>query len=169
MKITYRPLEKKDLILRHRWLNHPEVRKYLGPEVRDGSDLGYHKEWFENYFQNEKSRIFIILVDGEPVGNVGLNDIDDKVDRNGGVHLVIGEPEFWHRGIGKEAMKFLIDYAFNKLRLHKIFLVVAEHNLAAIKLYEKLGFEQEGTFKDQTFINGRFQNEVWMGLINPEF
>lgn len=165
MEITFRKLAQKDLPLRMKWLNDPEVNKYLGHRTRSGTDEEFHRQWFERYFNDQTKEIFTIEVDGKPVGQVGLVDIN-LLDKNGDLYLVIGEKDFWNKGVGSAAMEYILDYGFNTLKLHKIWLEVHARNSVAIKLYEKYGFTREGLYKDNVLYDDCFDDEIRMAKFN---
>ena len=67
-------------------------------------------------------------------------------------------------GIGRA----LMDAALQKARLKgltRIELTVRENNTPAIALYEKFGFEKEGTHKNAVCIDGKYENHVFMALL----
>jgi RimJ/RimL family protein N-acetyltransferase len=58
-------------------------------------------------------------------------------NRNGRTDISIF-PEYWNKGYGTEALKFVVDYAFRWLALHRVSLGVCESNKGAIASYQKL-------------------------------
>lgn len=69
------------------------------------------------------------------------------------------------RGLGKELMRYLIDWAKAHPKIEKFELQVRSSNLRAIKLYEKLGFVEEGRkTKRLKYGPGDFQDDVYMAL-----
>lgn len=167
MKITYRPLEESDLADRVRWFNDPEVGQYIGSDFRDGTTLKKQREWYQKNLGNKNRKTFVILADGKPVGNVALLKIN-KINRNAGIFIAIGDKKYWGCGIAKQALQFIINYGFKKLKLHKIWLHVYELNQKAIGLYKKFGFVEEGHYSDMILIDGKFSDEIFMSLINPD-
>lgn len=165
--IRFRPIKFEDLPLRSKWLNDPETNKYLGSRTRKGTSLAFHKKWFEKYLKDKKKKIFMILCDNERIGQVGLVDIN-KLDKNAHLYIVIGEKNFRGKGVGREAMDFIINYGFNKLKLHKILLEVHADNIPAVKLYESSGFQQEGRLIENVFSDGKYKDEIIMSLRNNE-
>lgn len=165
MKITYRPIRSKDIPLRVKWYKNPKVAKYLGEQVRFGTTLKDQKEWFEGYKKDKERQLFIIEADKKPIGYVGLMEIR-KIDRNAHIIIVIGEDGYRGKGIGKQALKFITDYGFKKLKLHKIYLHVYSPNIAAIKCYQGSGFKKEATLKEQAFIDNKFRDEIVMSLFH---
>ncbi len=55
--------------------------------------------------------------------------------------LTIGNKSYWGKGIGYEATKLIVEYAFNQLGLQVIYLTTSKYNQRAIKLYKKIGFK----------------------------
>ncbi|MGJ8524738.1 L-amino acid N-acetyltransferase AaaT [Halomonadaceae bacterium LMG 33818] len=73
--------------------------------------------------------------------------------------------EFQHRGIGQRLLKEAIDYAFLWLNIERIELEVYPDNTAAIALYKKMGFEQEGVKRRAVFRAGRYVDVNIMALL----
>jgi len=164
-KISYRPFRASDLELRVKWLKNPSVKQNMGWQIREGVDLDDQKKWFKKYQKDKYDKRFIIEADNKPVGMVGLTEID-PLDKNADLYIMIGEDEYRGRGIGRQACEYIIDLCFKKLKLHKLNLTVHGHNTRAINLYHSLRFVDEGHIRDQIFFNGRYHDEIHMGLIN---
>jgi RimJ/RimL family protein N-acetyltransferase len=166
MKISYRPLTKEDLPDRVRWFSDPEVAQYLGSSVRNGTTLASQRKWFKKQSSAKDRRMFAIEVDEKMIGNVGLSEIE-KDDANAGIFIVVGDKNFWGVGVATDALKFITNYGFKRLKLHKIWLHVFEPNIRAVKLYEKFGFIKEGHHTEMLKLNGKFHDEIFMSLTNP--
>jgi RimJ/RimL family protein N-acetyltransferase len=63
----------------------------------------------------------------------------------------------------------LLDYAFNKMGLHRIGLHLLSDNYVALKFYKKCGFLLEGTMKKHVFKDGVFKNVVIMGICRDDY
>ncbi|MFS0777846.1 GNAT family N-acetyltransferase [Neobacillus sp. 3P2-tot-E-2] len=75
--------------------------------------------------------------------------------------------DFWGYGIGKKFLEESIGWA-DENGIKKISLKVLETNNKAIKLYQKYGFEVEGSLKkDKLLSDGNFYNTILMGRLNP--
>jgi [ribosomal protein S5]-alanine N-acetyltransferase len=57
--------------------------------------------------------------------------------------ILIGEASWRGLGVGFEVIQRMIEYSFDELKLNRIQLGVDLNNIAAVRLYEKLGFEPE--------------------------
>jgi RimJ/RimL family protein N-acetyltransferase len=102
------------------------------------------------------------------IGNIKLDNFD-WVSRTCELGVLIGEKDFWGKGIGSEVCKLTIKYAFEQLNIRKILLAVYAHNIGAIKVYEKLGFVNEGTLRQHIWSNGAYVDKHYMGLFASEF
>jgi RimJ/RimL family protein N-acetyltransferase len=126
-------------------------------------------EWFDKAVCDDSRRDFIIETKGgEPVGLIGLLGID-RQHGTAECFCVIGQKEFWGKGIGTEAHSLLIQWAFDELNLHKIWAVVYTNNAAVLKIVEKLGFRIEGTLREEKYIRGKRIDLLRIGVLRDEF
>ena len=80
-----------------------------------------------------------ILVDGEYVGEIVLND-HDEAKNECNLRIALAGEQHFSKGYGSGALALVIDYALDVLKLAKVKLSVLEDNLRAINAYEKVGF-----------------------------
>ncbi|MEG1946269.1 MAG: GNAT family protein [Lachnospiraceae bacterium] len=80
--------------------------------------------------------------------------------------IFIGDDCARSKGIGNEAGKAMVEYAFRELRLHKIYLRVLAENEIARRSYRTLGFEEEAYLKQDVRINGTYYDIVRMACFN---
>lgn len=99
---------------------------------------------------------------------MSLISIDYK-NRNAELIIDIGEPDYWGKGYGQEALQILLQYAFHELNLHRLSLRVFDFNERAIRLYSRMGFKQEGVMKETLFRNGAWHDIIYMGLLRSEY
>jgi len=165
--IRLRPLEKRDIELKVKWYNDPQVNKTL--ILNEELELAKSLEWFDKAIHDDSRRDFIIETkDGEPIGLTGLLGID-RIHGTAECFCVIGRKEFWGKGIGAQVHSLLIQWAFDELNLHKIWAVVYTNNAAVLKLVKKLGFEIEGTLRQEKCIAGKRIDMFRIGLLRDEF
>jgi len=70
------------------------------------------------------------------------------------------------RGLMTEALRALIDYAFDDMRLHRIMANYMPANHRSASLLKRLGFQVEGRAKDYLFINGQWEEHIISALSN---
>lgn len=108
------------------------------------------------------------LAEDRLIGGVELDEIEWP-HGVGWIGIGIGDPAYWDRGYGTDAMREIIRFGFEELELHRLSLNVFEYNLRAMKVYEKLGFEYEGRVKEFLYRDGRRWDVVFMGLLRQEW
>jgi RimJ/RimL family protein N-acetyltransferase len=148
-----------------KWFSDPQVVYFLGRN--SPITLAEEERWFRDYERRTDEQIFAIDVADTHIGNLGLHKID-RVHRKAEVGIVIGEPAYWSKGYGSEAMRTALRYAFGTLGLNKVSLDVLEYNTRAIHTYERLGFRPEGLHREDVYKDGRFVNVLRMGILARE-
>jgi RimJ/RimL family protein N-acetyltransferase len=66
-------------------------------------------------------------------------------------------------------MELLLDFAFNEINLHRVFLTVFSYNQRAIRLYEKLGFQREGIYREHLQRDGQRFDMLHYGILRREW
>ncbi len=147
-----------------RWLNDPEVTRYL--EIRY---VPHSLEDIRKYvaaMDGNPEEIFLAVClkkNGAHVGNIKLGPIN-RIHRFADISLVIGEKAVWGRGIATEAIRLLARFAFDVLNLHKLKAGCYADNKGSAKAFLKAGFVQEGILKNQWQVAGKYQDELLFGL-----
>ena len=100
-----------------------------------------------------------------PVGSVYVRDID-HAHKKAEYGIFIGDPGARGKGYGTAAARLMIQYCFEELGLLRLFLRVYADNFAAIRSYEKAGFEREAYLREDVYINGQYRDIVLMGILN---
>ena len=159
-----RPICEADLQCRVDWMNHPNVYSsmhYDTPVVLDKTI-----SWFRQN-QNNGNRVDVVFEDdGRLVAMGGLTGIDNTL---GKAELYIFVGPFLHsKGTGTAATRLLCEYGFNTLGLNKIYLVTNESNIAAQKVYEKVGFKLEGRMRKETIVSEQIEDRLYYGLFKDE-
>src|SRR5680860_930391 len=166
--INIRTHKRIDIPFRLKWLNNPKVNKYIGDELGQRTTLAKQEKWFNDYQKDKNKIFFTILFDNKPICLVGLSNIS-KQNGNADLFIMIGDDKFRGKGFGKEAMKWIIEYGFKKLKLYKINLGVIEDNKVAVRLYKKLEFKVEGKMIDEVYYKNKFYNFLLMALFKKTY
>lgn len=161
--VKLRMIEKEDLTLINQWRNDLEIKNqailHPFPVTKELEDNWYNK--VANNVQNNE--VFFTITDKKEkvIGYTMLKSIN-WIHRNCYFGIIIGDKENQGKGIGKEALSLLVEYAFATLNLHKITLEVLSNNINAIKLYENNGFKREGILAKHVFINNKYEDVIIM-------
>ncbi len=148
MAVSIRLLEEEDAKMSYLWRRDPEIWKYTGSKPTQEITYEIEKEWIKKVLNRKDEIRFAICVGSknEYVGNVQLTNIT-KTDAE--FHIFVGNKDFHNKGIGTKATNLILNYAAKVLKLEMVYLIVNKNNIAAIKSYEKCGFYEIGTNKEQ--------------------
>jgi RimJ/RimL family protein N-acetyltransferase len=117
--------------------------------------LEYLEQWYASRAGHD-DRIDLSIIEratGAWAGEVVLNDLDPR-NQSCSFRIALPGPRFYGRGLGTEATRLVLDYAFDAAGLHRIELEVYAFNPRARHVYEKAGFVHEGTMRDALRWNG---------------
>lgn len=103
-----------------------------------------------------------------PVGLCGLSDINDE-DGTAEFSIVIGEKASWGKGIGTEATRLTLQYAFDVLGLYNVWLQVTSNNPGGIRAYEKAGFRRIGVRRKSVRVGREIIDDFYMDAIADDF
>lgn len=147
-------------------VNDPAVWPTIGARtpVTDRQE----REWYEEQASDDNGDVnFVVAVDGEPAGSLGVHGVDD---RNGSAELGIFLAEdYWGEGYGTEAARLATSYAFDQHRRHRVVARVFEGNEASKRVWEKLGFDLEGTHRDEMYVDGEYRDVHYYGVLASEW
>jgi putative acetyltransferase len=108
----------------------------------------------------------VACVEGDLVGMVWLSSASKSPRRRHVGYLGMAVHDKWQsKGVGTALMKALIDLADNWLNLSRLELTVYTDNEPGIRLYQKLGFEIEGTQKKYAFRDGAYVDAYCMARV----
>lgn len=102
------------------------------------------------------------------VGFVALHSIEWK-NQTAQLSIGIGPAENRGKGYGAQALALMLQYAFWELGLHRVGLDAIAYNAAALALYKKLGFVEEGRLRQAVYRDGNRFDRVYMGITRPEW
>ncbi len=169
-KLYLRGIEEEDLEGKYfDWLNDFKVTKYMESGIFPNT-----VERMQEYFKNvgrSNNNVLLAIIDmktDEHIGNIRLGPIN-WVHRTSFVGIMIGEKNFWGKGYGTESLKLVMEYAFNRLNLHKISSGINNSNKTSIRAFERAGFKIECRRKDELYVDDSYHDALIMGLTKEDF
>lgn len=162
-----RPVEEGDLPQFVHWLADKEVTRWLANIGRPPT-LEDEYDWWHDKRSDPDSVLWAIETeDGRLVGTTELRLTirAERAELGIGIH----DKTQWGKGLGTEAVRLVVDYAFEELNLNRVELTTDEENARAIRCYEKAGFVREGLLRQHRLIDGRFGNTLVMGVLREEW
>src|SRR3990167_7202903 len=163
-KIKLKVISSSDFPKLHEWKNDFDLCRLIKVHPLPVTFEDIERWFLANY--SDKNQVLLGIYSNETniiTGIVRLMFID-WISAISELGIFIGDKNSRGTGIGTEAMKQIIDYAFLSLNLRKIFLKVITDNLAAIKLYKSVGFNEEGVLKKHYWSDGKYVDVLVMSL-----
>lgn len=159
-RFTLRPFRKGDERSLAENLNNKKIIKSL-LLVPSPYTLKDAKEWVDKNLKEcrkEKPAMFnfVIDIDGEVVGSIGVRNITEHHMAEIGYWLA--EP-YWGKGIMTEVVKLITVFGFKKLRLKRMYAFTYPANTASQKTLLKNGYVFEGILKKHACKNGKFLDD----------
>jgi len=160
-----RPLTEADLPMVLAWRNAPEVRRNMFTSHEITADE--HRAWFDRVGDDPQSRWFIYEdPHGAPQGVVYFTQLRAE-----------NKSAFWgfysgtsrKRGTGTKMGLEALDKAFGEMCLHKLNADVVCGNDPSISFHKKLGFSQEGLFRDYHYDGEKYVDVVRLGILATEW
>jgi len=106
--------------------------------------------------------------DDAPLGVISLMNLSEA-NLSADLSIIVGGEEDRHEGLGTEAIRLLLDYAFGKRGLNRVGLSVFEFNEPARRTYEKLGFREEGRLRSALRRDDAFYDAILMSVLSDEW
>ncbi|MBG9375739.1 GNAT family N-acetyltransferase [Panacibacter sp. DH6] len=163
-----RAIEQEDLNQLKDWRNLPQFRR----NFREVRELGSQSQlaWF-NSLQTNSNRDFMFsiveLESGKLIGACGLLYIN-WIIRSADFSFYIGKDELYidDEGMALDAATILINYGFENLNLHKIWMELYEFDEKKIKFFQQnFNFKTDGVLRDNCYEDGRYYNSLIISLL----
>ncbi len=161
--IRLRPLEPEDLELMYTIENDRSLWWMSGTSA----PYSYYllREYIANnatdIYKDEQVR-FVIECDGQAAGMIDLFDFSPKNCRAElGVALL---RSFQKRGIAREAISRIAEYARDVVHMHQIYAIVPVSNHSSVSMLEACGFEHSGTLHNWINHGGKYEDAHFMQL-----
>jgi RimJ/RimL family protein N-acetyltransferase len=166
-RLVIRLLERRDLDQVRHLHNHDETLLRL-TDVWPVSET-QQEAWFESVSSSRTARRYVgrRRADDALVGVFRLDRLDPW-NRNAYVGADV-VPAMRRQGYAEEMFAYFLRHLFAHCGLHRLALVTLSSNTAALALYRKLGFVEEGRERQAIFRDGGFQDLVLMGLLAEEW
>jgi diamine N-acetyltransferase len=153
------------------WFNDPEVRRGLahrGVVNEDGEAAWYEEMTRAGAARRPTAVAFAVhdASDGELVGVCGIESIDHNFLR-AEFGIFLGRRR--GKGLGADATRLALDWAFTVLGLRNVILETYAFNESAIRAYERAGFQTIGRRRDAVRALGRRWDVVLMDAVADGF
>ena len=110
---------------------------------------------------------FIIESVGQPVGHVAI-EADWERDTSAELGILI-DPMHQRRGFGRRAVSLALDFAFGEKRVHRVWAGVLGNNASALRLFETVGFAEEGRAREARREGAEWVDCVYFAMLRREW
>ena len=126
------------------------------------------RSWLESVGWKGGKMYFVVHDQEHPF--IGLARMDSLDSRNRSLRIGLDVvTELRDQGYGTRIYEALKYYAFDHLNVHRLWLCVLATNKRGIHLYEKVGFKNEGRYREAIFRYGKYVDYVLMSCLEPEY
>lgn len=165
--MVLRPLKEKDNNYMLEWMKDSRVNCFFRFNSENVTIKSVTE--FINSCVEDNNNYHFAIADYNDIyqGTISLKNIDS--DANTAEYAIALRYDAHGKGAGTFATKEILEYAFSKLNLNRVYLNVLADNVNAIRLYEKCGFIFEGEFKEHLKIHGELKNLKWYGILKENY
>jgi len=170
-RVTLRAFVADDRAARQRHGWHREIERAYG---EDGLTRAMTDDEVRSWVDHLAARTaagascWAVESGGDLAGAAFLHDVREAGRK---ARLAIGmyAPQFLGRGLGTESVRLVLRHAFGTLGMHRVDLRVLDFNERAIAAYRACGFVEEGRERESCWVEGRWHDDVIMGVLDREF
>ena len=164
MTISIKILQAEQVTERYvNWFSNPNVVKYSDNQYKSFSYDG-QCQYVRECFADDNVNLYGIFDGNYHIGNVTLSGLCSP-HLSAEVSYVIGETEYWNKGIASYAIAEMIKISKLQFNLNKLFAGVPEPNVASQNVLLKNGFILEGKRSKHIIYNQEFMNLLEFGLL----
>lgn len=167
-RVTLRAARESDANDRLANAKHPDIVRAYGGDTENITPLTAQQAqaWVNHMAEDPFG--WVIEYEGRCVGSAGLHSVSEPDARATyavglQVHALLGH------GLGTEATRLVLAYAFEELQLHRVGLRVLSFNERAIRCYKACGFRIEGRERESARLTDGWYDDLMMGCLASEF
>jgi len=169
-KVKLNALIEEDLSTIMEWFQDTSFLRLFDAVPAQPRSMASLRSWFEGLTNSTNQHVLAIrtIENNQLIGYIELDGILWN-QRTTWVSIAIGDELNRGKGYGKEALELVLQYAFHELNLRRVQLTVFSYNQSAIQLYKKLGFTQEGTYREFLERDGKTYDMLLFGMLKKEW
>jgi ribosomal-protein-alanine N-acetyltransferase len=121
----------------------------------------------EDWRTDQAYNFFIFAHDEALVGGIGLSNVRRGVSETASLGYWVGEPHA-RQGYMTAALPLVLDFAFERLRLHRVEAACLPTNVPSRALLMRAGFQQEGYARQYLCIEGKWQDHLLFAILQQD-
>lgn len=166
--MTLRAMSPADAEAMWRWNHDPDVMRWMDDTYPQSVEQV--RAWLTDRPRNSYGDLLLGIEAAADATLIGLVTLHGAEPETGiaDLDIYLGEKRYWGGGHATDAMRTICRYGFQAMRLHKITLTVVTENTAARRVYDKVGFVEEGRLRQVFRRDGQWYDMYSMGLLADE-
>jgi [ribosomal protein S5]-alanine N-acetyltransferase len=121
----------------------------------------------EDWRADQAYNFFIFTDDETLVGGIGLSNIRRGVSETASLGYWVGEA-FARQRYMTEALPLTLEFAFDRLGLHRVEAACLPTNIPSRSLLARAGFQQEGYAREYLCIEGKWQDHLLFAILRGD-
>lgn len=167
-RLSLVPLEASDVKAVVPFFSNIDALYYYLPDKLLPRNEEQLRHLMEDWNDGVSNIAFACRYEGRTIGLISLSDID-FVSGHGELGVMISDEAYRGQGMATEAITLLLDYAFGELRLHRVYVRVAPENDTSLRLFQKVGFVEEGRMREVMRRRDGYIDLLFFGLLENEY
>ncbi len=153
------------------WLRDYEVIKTINRLEYVDAPISFAevKAYYESLEKSNKDIFYALYSkkDNNFIGTVRVSQIDRRA-RTAYLGILIGDRDYWGRGIASDSLLAVSKYMFDNHNMRKLSAGMMAINIGMIRTFEKLGFKKEGVFRNADAFEGGYCDHLYFGCFKDE-
>lgn len=158
-------LSDKDIQTRVSWINNSNINTSMYFDLP--ATIEQTQKWYESNKNKKNRQDFTFFEVDNIVAMGGLVSIDREA--NHAELYIMVNPDLHGQGWGKKSTKWLLFYAFEHLKLNKVYLFTDSANVSGYHLYESIGMVYEGTMRQHKIKNQELKDRRIYSILSQEW
>ena len=156
--------------MRVNWISDPKVQSLISEPTyaTPGEVHELLDKWISSYEKPDYYRWAIVEKSSNNcIGQIAIFLVDNK-NHFCEIEYILGS-KFHRKGFATEAVKTILDFAFNKVDFHKVQVCHKEGNIASQGVIRNNNFTYEGTLRDYFFMDNKYVSRLYYSILKAEY
>ena len=141
-----------------KWLNNKKVSKFsLRGNVKH--TLNSQKKFIKEKITDKNNFLFLLKLKNIYIGVIELSNIDN-INKNCEIRYLIGDTNFWNKGVAAKGVQIATKFGFEKLKLQTIYADTHQDNIASQKVLKKNNYNAKGKIKKFFNNSGKSKDKI---------
>lgn len=149
------------------WLLNESINQYL--EVRHAdNNMESLKSYLNLISKSENEYLYGVFGNNKHIGNIKIGPIH-SLYKHADIGLIIGDENWWNKGVASESIFSMTKYCFDELGLEKVEAGCYESNVYSKRAFLTLGYEVEGFIRDHVYCADRLEGVYKLGITRKDW